>query len=218
MLAVIAAASAPGDYQSAPAVEKNMNLLRAYLVHGCGSQELIDRVLLLWASTKTPGLLTSAQQKSITDEALSKQQADGGCSLSSFVGEWKRRDDTPLKTRSDGYAPGVVALALQESGMKRDQPQLQRALAWLETNQEKTDGRWLAYSLNKQRDLSSYIGRFMSDAATAYAVLALCDRGSQPASLGGALALHTLLLMNEPSPEATPRVSHSAQSSLPLLR
>jgi squalene-hopene/tetraprenyl-beta-curcumene cyclase len=185
VLGAIAAASAPGNYQSAPAVEERMRLLRAYLVHGCESQKLIDRVLLLWASTKTPSLLTPAQQKSIMDEALSKQQADGGFSLSSFVGDWKRRDNTPLETKSDGYATGVVVLAIEDAGMKHDQPQLQRALAWLEMNQEKTDGRWLAYSLNKQRDLSSYIGHFMSDAATAYAVLALCDRGSQPALPGG---------------------------------
>ena len=137
------------------------------------SQTLMDRVILLWASTKVPGLLTPAQQKSIIDEALSKQQANGGFSLSSFVGAWKRSDKTPLETKSDGYATGVVTLALQEAGVSRDQPQLRRSVAWLMVNQEKTDGRWLAYSLNKQRDLSSDIGRFMSDAATAYAVLAL---------------------------------------------
>lgn len=172
-LAAITVGNAPGNYRSTPAIQDNLKALREYLVRAQGSQKLIDRVMLLWASAKIPGLLSAAQQKAIEDEALGKQQADGGFSLSAFVGDWKRHDGTPLETKSDGYATGVVMLALQEAGMSCDQPQVQRGLNWLRQNQDKTDGRWLAYSLNKQRDLSSDVGRFMSDAATAYAVLAL---------------------------------------------
>ncbi|MBZ5562796.1 MAG: hypothetical protein LAP13_10280 [Acidobacteriia bacterium] len=172
-LAALAAGAAPGHYQSAPEIQQNMKLLREYLSRNRDAQTLLDRLMLLWASTKMSGLLATAQQQSIIEEALSKQRDDGGFSLSSFVGTWKRKDGTPLETRSDGYATGVVAFVLQQAGMKRDDPRLSRTLAWLMLNQEKADGRWLAYSLNKQRDLSTDIGRFMSDAATGYAVLAL---------------------------------------------
>ncbi len=172
-LAALAVGNAPGHYASATEFRNNLQLLREYLLRDRESQILLDQVMLLWASTKLPGLLTPAQQTAIVDKALSKQQADGGFSLSSFVGAWKRGDGTPLETRSDGYATGVVAFALEQAGVKRDQPQLGRALAWLMLNQDKTEGRWLAFSLNKQRDLSTDIGHFMSDAATGYAVLAL---------------------------------------------
>jgi squalene-hopene/tetraprenyl-beta-curcumene cyclase len=171
-LAAIAVGSAPASYRSAPEIQPGMKLLREYLLKDYTAQILMDRVMLLWASSKLPELLTSEQQHAIAQEALSKQQADGGFSLSSFVGTWQRRDRTPLELRSDGYATGLVALALQESGVVRDQPQWRRAIAWLEQNQY-SEGRWLAYSLNRHRDLDSDIGRFMSDAATAYAVLAL---------------------------------------------
>ncbi len=172
-LAAIAVGTAPGNYRSAPEIQDNMKLLGEYLVRERESQILINRVILLWASMKVPGLLTPSQQKATIEEALSKQQADGGFSLSSFVGGWKRRDNTPLETKSDGYATGVVTYVLQQAGVTRDQPPVKRGLAWLMLNQDKTEGRWLAYSLNKKRDLSSDIGHFMSDAATAYAVLAL---------------------------------------------
>jgi squalene-hopene/tetraprenyl-beta-curcumene cyclase len=173
-LAALAAGTA-GDYPS------GAQLLRDYLVRNQESQILYSRMMLLWASTKWAALLTAAQQKAIIDAALSKQEADGGFSLSKFVGDWKRHDNTPLETKSDGLATGLVALVSQEMGMPSSQPQLQRALAWLNHNQDKTEGRWYAYSLNKQRDLSSDAGRFMSDAATAYAVLALEQSNSKPA-------------------------------------
>ena len=172
-LAAIATGAAPADYRSEPQIQDGLKLLEEYLVREQASQMLIDRVMLLWASAKLPGLLTPAQQKVIADEALAKQRDDGGFSLTSFVGGWKRRDNTPLETKSDGYATGVVAFVLQQTGMSPGQPQLKHALAWLAQNQDQAEGRWLAYSLNKQRDLSSDVGRFMSDAATAYAVLAL---------------------------------------------
>ncbi len=172
-LAAIAVGTAPGNYKDSPEIRNGMELLRSYLVRERDSQILIDRIILLWASTKVPALLTSAQRKSIMDEALARQHADGGFSLSDFVGGWKRKDNTPLETASDGYATGVVAFVLRQAGVTPEQPQLKHALAWLLGNQDKTEGRWLAYSLNKHRDLSSDAGRFMSDAATAYAVLAL---------------------------------------------
>lgn len=171
-LAAVAVGSAPGNYQAEPGIQDGLKKLRAWLVKNMDAQMPLDRVVLLWASTKLNGLLTHDQQHAIAGEILAKQGEDGGFSLSSLVGGWKRSDNTPLEASSDGYATGLIALTLEQMEAPQAQPQLKRALTWLSKNQ-KVDGRWPASSLNKNRELSSEAGLFMSDAATAYAVLAL---------------------------------------------
>jgi len=172
-LAAIAVGTAPSGYRSIPEIQEGLTLLRQYLAARRDMQSPINRIVLLWASTQLPGLLNAGQQESIINEALGKQQEDGGWSLATLVGTWKRRDGTPLETKSDGYATGLITFALQQAGLAREVGQLKRGLSWLALNQDKTGGYWPAYSLNKHRDPSAVAAQFMSDAATAYAVLAL---------------------------------------------
>src|SRR6266850_67332 len=103
-LAALAAGNTPKDYRSGSGVRENLKLLREYLQQEQQGQSLLNRLFALWASTKFSDLLMPTQQKSIIDEVLRKQQADGGWSTSSLVvGTWKRRDGTPLEKKSDGY-------------------------------------------------------------------------------------------------------------------
>src|SRR5262249_23355292 len=159
--------------RDSPEIQENLKRLREYLLKRRSAQTLANRVVLLWASTKWPELLTAHQQRNIIDEVQSKQQDDGGWSIASLVGPWKRRDDTPLDAGSDGYATGLITFVLHQAGISRQQAHLQRGLVWLKQNQDKASGRWSASSLNKSRDFTSLAGPFMSDAATAFAVLAL---------------------------------------------
>ena len=172
-LAAIAIGAAPENYKADPAIQPNLKRLENWLVKNMDSQTPADRVTLLWASAKLPGLLTEAQQKAIVADTLARQNEDGGFSMSKLWSTWKRRDNTPITSASDGYATGLVAYTLEQVKNADAQPALKKALTWLGKNQVPGDGRWAASSLNKERELDSDAGRFMSDGATAYAVLAL---------------------------------------------
>ncbi|HEY6360469.1 MAG TPA: hypothetical protein VIX63_05165 [Vicinamibacterales bacterium] len=171
-LAAVALGMAPDGYASSPDIQDNVNALRGYLTRQLERQPAFNRLMLLWASANLTGILTPEQRDVLVAEAFSKQGADGGWSMSS-LGPWQRTDGSAQDTHSDGYATGLATLALQHAGVPPTQPRVQKGLRWLVDHQDKATGRWSATSLNKQRDPASDAGRFMSDAATAYAVLAL---------------------------------------------
>jgi squalene-hopene/tetraprenyl-beta-curcumene cyclase len=172
-LAAVAAGIAPGSYRDTPGIQQNLASLRAFLRKDYQSQSLNNRTFLLWASTKIPGILQPAEQRAVIDKIFAAQQQDGGWSLTSLVGPWKRNDGTPLETNSDGYATGVISFVLQQAGISPQDDHLHKGLTWLSTHQDPAHGLWPAYSLNKQRTPEADAWLFMSDAATGYSVLAL---------------------------------------------
>jgi squalene-hopene/tetraprenyl-beta-curcumene cyclase len=173
-LAALAAGMAPGAYAAGPDIRDQVKTLSEYLQRRIDAETLFNRATALWASTKLSGLLTAAQRDAIVEATIAAQQNDGGWSLPT-LGPWKRTDGTALDTGSDGYATGLMTLALRQSGSPRAGVPVKRGLAWLANHQDPATGMWRAASLNKQRDPATDIGKFMSDAATAYAVLALTD-------------------------------------------
>lgn len=180
-LAAWAAGAAPEGYSSRPQIQDSLSLLRDYLTHHYPTQSLHNRLILLWASAKTPGLLDAQQRESLVTEVLGTQNRDGGWSLSVLMAKSGNSKRSYLE--SDGYATGLVSLVLLQTAMPSAEPGVRRGLLWLVRNQQGHGGSWVrgregfwtARSLNKWRAPWTNVGRFMSDAATAYAVLALME-------------------------------------------
>ncbi|WP_263354832.1 prenyltransferase/squalene oxidase repeat-containing protein [Acidicapsa acidisoli] len=184
---MLEAENAPDGYASEPEVQKHLESLRQYLRRHYAEQPLVNKLYVLWLSTKAPEMLDAGERKSLLDTVQNLQLPDGGWSLFSLDPQ-SAMERTELKRikeqlkeqfgqivkplESDGYATGLVAVVLEESGRNSHDPSLNRALDWLERHQG-SDGSWRTGSLNGQSDLQSDTGRFMSDAATAYAVMAL---------------------------------------------
>lgn len=139
-----------------------------------------DRVYLLWADLRWPGLIDQKQRGEMLQMLATKQRPDGGWSLRSFgtPENWANgvrkefllkesfKDDPP----SDGHMTGLALIVLRESGVPVDDPRIQRGVAWLKSNQRES-GRWWTKSLNTDYwQFSTYHGT-----ANALLALALCN-------------------------------------------
>ena len=171
-LAGVAAGTAPGGYAGRPAIQENLNALKKYLLDHQSSQPQHNKLMLLWAEAKLPGLLLPIQAQNISKEILDKQQPDGGWTLAS-LGPWKQHKDAPPSEGSSAYATAFTAFALQKAGFSRTQPGIAKALAWLRAHQDPKTGVWAADSMNHPHKADTMPAKFMQDAATGYAAAAL---------------------------------------------
>jgi squalene-hopene/tetraprenyl-beta-curcumene cyclase len=170
-LLMVEAVNLPGGFAREPVTRAHLDALRDALRRQYAAQPLMNQLYVLWASAKEPGLLTRDERNTLLASLRNLQQADGGFRLGAFDPR-TRVDHSLAPTASDGLATGLAALALEASSTPSHDPTLRRSLTWLAQHQQ-ADGTWTAESMNKKRDPASDPAPFMTDAATAYAVLAL---------------------------------------------
>lgn len=171
-LAALAIGTAPDHYATAPAIRPRLDRLRAYLERELAAQPLSNRAALLWASAAVPGLLSGDCRAAIAADLRDAQQRDGGWSLQRLDAPVRWWDPRRLAWPGDGYATGLTVLALRAVS-RDDDAAVARGREWLAAHQSAADGSWPGHSLNGLEPASPDIARFMTDAATAYAVLAL---------------------------------------------
>jgi len=139
-------------------------MLVDYLKREQAGQPLQNRLMLLWAMPEAV-----ADSKALVDEVWKTQEADGGWSMES-LGPWKR----PLRSSgSDAYATGFTAYVLL-TDHNRSNKGMEKALNWLKSHQN-PDGFWASTSMNKEYPANSMMIKFMQDAATSFAALALLE-------------------------------------------
>ncbi len=160
--ATLAALAAKGQRDRYP---EQIAMLKGYLTREYSNQPLHNRLLLLRA---WPEIVPD--KKSLLAEVWKLQQPDGGWTMES-LGPWKN----PIRSSgSDAYATALTTYALvNEHGVSKKR--LGDALKWLKSHQDPKQGFWAATSMNKEYPADSMMVKFMQDAATGFAALALLD-------------------------------------------
>lgn len=164
-LAAVAISQAPRSYRERTETKD----LLIYLDRAATNQPLHNRLTLLWTANK---LIPKKTRREIVQTTWSTQNQDGGWSVSA-LGPWSKVPRDEVAKGSDAYATALAAYSLRKAGVDKSDPRLQRALAWLKARQDPATGAWPSTSMNKQFPAESMMIHFMTDAATAYATLAL---------------------------------------------
>lgn len=162
-LAAMAVRNAPEEHRARH--REQIAALTDYLKREQAGQPLHNRLILLWAMPSAV-----ADRKGLLEEVWKAQQADGGWSMES-LGPWKR---AARSVGSDGYATGLVSYVLLIDHNPREK-RLLGALNWLKSHQNREYGYWGASSMNKDYPANSMMVKFMQDAATGFAAMALLE-------------------------------------------
>jgi hypothetical protein len=193
-LAAIAVGASDGYHSINESDSIGIAKLKSYLRDSYASQNLYNKTWLLLASARLVDLLNPAQVSALAAELRGRQNADGGWSLYQLrPWTWSKesapygppgKPDVALLSQSDAYATGLVVYAMHEANVPGVATAIQQARSWLQSNHRPWDidqyrwDCWRSFSLNQDREHGgdegdSWPRMFMSDAATAFAVLAL---------------------------------------------
>ena len=184
-LAAMAAATAPGWLKKLTdeKLQESVGKLKGYLRQTDPPHDY-GRLLLLWTSTRMPGLLEAPAKKALIETVWKQQRKDGGWSIRTFSAPEKwgrgnraaklRKESDFANPKSDGHQTGLAIITLRDAGVPADDPRIQSAVKWLLANQRES-GRWWTRSLNTD----TY--HFITYSGTAYPLLALAKCGKLPA-------------------------------------
>lgn len=167
VLAAVGVGQAPENYARSESAKVGVEKLRTYF-KTTAPPSLHHNAWLLWASVKMDGLLSAAEQQAAIKDLFALQRNDGGWSMESLGKDWvgRKGDEADPDAPSDGYGTGLVVYVLRQAGVPANDASLQRGKSWLADNQ-RASGRWFTRSLNGIKQ------HYISDTATAFAVLAL---------------------------------------------
>jgi squalene-hopene/tetraprenyl-beta-curcumene cyclase len=178
-LAAVAVGTAGPAYNAESTVKEQLQRLRQYLKQNYARQPLYNRLMALWACSAMGGVLTAADRKQLIEEIFAVQAKTGGWNLPSLGPKgrnaWKQATAYPQGATSDGVATGLAVYVLKRAGVAPDDPRLREGVQWLLRSQDPSEGTWPTIYLNRAQDPHSHEGKFMRDAATAFAALALTE-------------------------------------------